>query len=44
MYVYKIFIYIHTITVNGKKVMNLKGNREGYIEEFGGRTGKGEML
>lgn len=35
---------MHVRTVNGKKkeAMNFKGNKEGYMEEFGERIGKRE--
>lgn len=36
--------HTHKITMNEEETKNLKDNGEGYIEGFGGRKGKGEML
>lgn len=32
------------ITINGKEAMKLKKNKDGYIEEFGRRKGKGKHV
>jgi hypothetical protein len=31
------------ITINEKQTVGLKESSEGYLEEYGGREGKGEM-
>lgn len=36
--------YMHAITITIKRVMNLSERREGYMQGFGRRKGKGEIL
>lgn len=37
-------IYIYSITINEKETINLKESKEEFLEEFGGRKEKEEML
>jgi hypothetical protein len=38
-----VYTYMQAITINKKEVMNLKESREGCMEGFRGKKGKGEM-